>query len=190
MPNTGRRPRLAQKAKLRRFFAEISLVDDFQCHGAAQIDVKRPVSNAHRTATQFDRFPAFARHQLVVVKSLHRLFRCRLERVLSRRLAGLNPASKTLAKHADWTEFHGSRKLVTAARAGALGLRVHGSDRASEAIKASQRAWSSSSVCPGAGWESGAGLWAAGNTKFHRAGRSPPAPSVTKLWSSFNCNPR
>jgi hypothetical protein len=44
---------------------------------------------------------------------------------LERRLAGRNPTSKTLAKHADRTEFHCSRKLVTAARAGALGLRAH-----------------------------------------------------------------
>jgi len=54
--------------------------------------------------------------------------------------AGLNPAGKTLAEHADRAEFHRSRKLVAAARAGALGLRFHGSDRSSEAIKASQRA--------------------------------------------------
>jgi hypothetical protein len=32
---------------------------------------------------------------------------------------------KSLAKHTDRTEFHSSRKLVTAARAGALGLRAH-----------------------------------------------------------------
>jgi len=37
--------------------------------------------------------------------------------------------SKTLAKHADRTEFHRSRKLVAAARAGALGLRFHGLKR-------------------------------------------------------------
>src|SRR6516162_2542644 len=104
MPNTGRCARLAQKAKPRRFISEISLADDFQCHGAVQIDVERLVSDPHRTATQLDRFTVFARHQLIMLKSLKRLFRCRLHCFLERRLAGVNPASKTPAKHADWTE--------------------------------------------------------------------------------------
>jgi hypothetical protein len=39
-----------------------------------------------------------------------------------------------------------------------LGLRFHGSDRPSEAIKTSQRAWISCSACSGAAWESGAWL--------------------------------
>src|SRR5258707_12261353 len=67
-------------------------------------------------------------NQLIVLKSLHRLFRCcQLDRILgSRRLAGLGPASETLAKHAYRTEFHRSGKLVAATRAGALGLRAHG----------------------------------------------------------------
>src|SRR6516165_1101794 len=124
MPNTGRRPRLAQKAKLRRSITEISLVNDFQRHRAVQIDVERFISDSHRTATQLDRFPAFARYQLIVLKSFWWLVRCRLDRLLERRLAGRNPASKTLAEHADRAEFHRSRKLVTAARAGALGLRA------------------------------------------------------------------
>src|SRR6516165_10310361 len=155
MPNTGRRPGFAQKAKPRRFISEILFTDDFQSHRASQIDVERFVSDPHRTATQLDRFPAFARHQFVVLKSFRWLVRYRLQRIPSRRLARLNAASKTLAEHADRTEFHCSRKLVTAARAGALGLRFHGSDRASEAIKASQRAWISPSAGSCAGWESG-----------------------------------
>src|SRR5258707_4100975 len=55
-------------------------------------------------------------NQLIVLKSLHRLFWCcQLDRILgSRRLAGLGPASKTLAKYAYRTEFHRSGKLVTA----------------------------------------------------------------------------
>src|SRR6516165_6169451 len=125
MPNAGRRPRLAQKTKPRRFIAEISLVDDFQRHRAVEIDVERFVSDPHRTATQLDRLPAFARYQLVVLKSFWWLVRCRLDRLLERRLARLNTASKTLTEQADRAEFHGSRKLVTAARAGALGLRAH-----------------------------------------------------------------
>ena len=51
----------------------------------------------------------------------------------SRRLAGLNFTSESLAKHANRTEFHCSRKLVTTTRTGALGLRHHGSSRPSAA---------------------------------------------------------
>ena len=80
MANTRRRAGFAQKTKSRRFITEISLADDFQCHGTVQIDVERFVSDAHRTATQLDRFSVFARHQLIVLKSLRRLFRCRLDR--------------------------------------------------------------------------------------------------------------
>src|SRR5262245_11689677 len=92
-----------------------------------QIDVEGFISDPHRTATQFDRFPVSARDQLVVLKSLQHLFRCcRLDRILgSRRLAGLNPVSESLPKHTDRTEFHCSRKLVAAARADALELRTH-----------------------------------------------------------------
>src|SRR6516165_6099187 len=116
MPNTGRRTRLAQKAKPRRFIPKISIADDFQCHGTVQIDVERLVSDPHRTATQLDRFTVFARYQLVVLKSSPWLLQCcRLDRFLrNRRLPGRNPAGKTLAEHADRTEFNCSRKLVTA----------------------------------------------------------------------------
>src|SRR5215472_5744608 len=136
MPNTCRRPRLAQKAKLRRSIPEISLTDDFERYRAAQIDVERFISDPHRTATQLDRFSIFTRHQFVVLKSLHSLFRyCRLDRFLgSGGLAGLNRASHSLAEHANRTEFHRSRKLIAAARAGALGLCAHGLNRPSAAI--------------------------------------------------------
>ena len=60
-----------------------------------------------------------------MVESLLWLVRYRLERILSRRLAGRNATAKSLPKQADRTEFHRSRKLVTAARAAALGLRAH-----------------------------------------------------------------
>src|SRR5271157_4843008 len=151
MPQLRRCAGLAQKTNPRRFVTEIFFADDFQCHRAVQIDVKRLVGDPHRTATKLDRFPVFARHQLIVLKSLHRLFRsCRLDRIFgSRRLARLNPASKALAKHADRTEFHRSRKLVTATRADASVLRVHRPNRPSDAIKASQRAWISSSISVG-----------------------------------------
>ena len=72
MANARRRSGFAQKTKPRRFITEISVADDFQCHGTVQIDVERLVSDPHRTATQLERFPVFARHQLVMLKS----FRC------------------------------------------------------------------------------------------------------------------
>src|SRR5271166_3792905 len=131
MPQPCRPAGFAQKTKPRRFVTEISLADDFQCHGAVQIDVKRLVSNAHCTATQLDRFSVFARDQLIVLKSVRRVLRCRLERILRRRLGGLSPASETLAHHADRTEFHRSRKLVAATRAGAFCLRAHSPNRPS-----------------------------------------------------------
>src|SRR6516165_10576612 len=123
MPNTGRRARFAQKTKSPRFITEIPLADDLQRHGAVQIHVERLVSDPHRTATQLDWFPAFARYQLVVLKSFWWLVRCRLDHLLKRRLARLNAASETLAEHANRAEFDCSRKLIAAPRAGALGLR-------------------------------------------------------------------
>src|SRR5262249_60498281 len=49
----------------------------------------------------------------------------RLERVPSRRFAGLNPTGETLAKHADRAEFHRAREFIAAARARTFGLRAH-----------------------------------------------------------------
>src|SRR5580704_3287206 len=92
----------AQKAKPRRFISEVFFADDFHCHGAMQVEVGCLVSDAHRAATQLDRFPIFALHQFIVLKSPRRQFWCRLDRMLgSRRLAGLNSASETHAEHAD-----------------------------------------------------------------------------------------
>src|SRR5215468_8341043 len=71
-----------------------------------------------------------------MLKSFWWLVRCRPDRLLQRRLAGLNPTGKTLAKHADRTEFYRSRKFVAATRAGALGLRAHGPKRPSSGILA------------------------------------------------------
>src|SRR5580704_18388333 len=119
-----------------RFITEISFTDDLQSHRAVQINVEGLVSDAHCTATQLEWFPVFARHQLVVVKSLRWLLRHRLECIPRRRLAGLNPASESLAKNADRTEFHSSRKLSAAGRTGAFGLRHHGSSRPSAATGA------------------------------------------------------
>ena len=58
--HAGRRTRFAQETKARRFVTEILFTDDFQCHGASQVDVERFVGYAHRAATQLDRSPVFA----------------------------------------------------------------------------------------------------------------------------------
>src|SRR5262252_3380362 len=100
MPQPRRRTGLAQKTKPSRFVTEIALPDDFQRHGASQIDVEGFVSNPHRTATQLDWFSVFARHQFIMLKALQRLYGCRLGRLLERRLAGLHSVSCCLAKHA------------------------------------------------------------------------------------------
>src|SRR6516165_3339883 len=125
MPQPRRCAGLAQKTKPRRFITEILFADNLQRYRASEIDVERLVSDPHRPPTQLDWFPIFARHQLVVLKSSHWLLQCCwLDRILrNRRLAGLNPVSKSLAKHADRTEFHCTGKLIAAAWAGALWLR-------------------------------------------------------------------
>src|SRR6516164_3599014 len=134
VPHAGGGPRFAQETKPRRLITQVSFANNLQRHRASEIDVERFVSNPHRTATQLDRFAVFIRRQLVVLKAVSWLFRCRrLECTLGRRLAGHNPTSKTLAEHANRTEFHGSGKLVTATRASALGLRVHRTNRPSAA---------------------------------------------------------
>ena len=84
---------LREKAKLRRFISEISLADDLQRHWASEIDVERLVGDSHRTATQFNRFTVFTRHQLVVLKSFWWLVRRRPDRLLDRRLSGLYATS-------------------------------------------------------------------------------------------------
>src|SRR6516225_4553987 len=99
--NARRRAGFAQKSKPRRFITEILFANDLQRNRASEIDVERFVSEPHSPATQLDRLPVFARHQFIMVKALQRLYRCQLCRFLERRLARLNPASKTLAKHAD-----------------------------------------------------------------------------------------
>src|SRR5262249_43083609 len=100
MPQPRRRAGFTQETKPHRFISKISLADDFKCHGAAQMDVERLVSDPHRTATQLDRSTVFARHQLVMLKSLQDLFGCcPLHRILeSRRLARRNRATKGLVK--------------------------------------------------------------------------------------------
>jgi hypothetical protein len=122
--------------------------------------LSNPTSDAHCPTTQLDRFPIFTRHQLVVLKSLRWLVRCcRLASILgNRRLAGLNPTSESLVKHADRTEFHCSRKLVTATRAGALGLHPHGPTRRSAATRTEN------------------------NATFHRLVRNRPARSLSNSY--------
>ena len=59
--------------------------------------------------------------------------------MFSRRFAGFDPVSESLAKHAHQTEFHCSGKLITATRADAFVLCFHGLNRRSDAAGASQR---------------------------------------------------
>jgi len=57
------------------------------------------VSNAHCATTQLDRFPVFARHQFIMLKSPVCLSWCRLECVPRRRHAGLNPIQAIVYLH-------------------------------------------------------------------------------------------
>src|SRR5580704_442601 len=128
MPQLRRCAGLAQKTNPRRFITEVFFADDFQCHGAVQIDVERLVGDSHRTTTQLDWCPVCALDQLIMLKALPRLFQLQLDSILgSRRAAELNPTSETHAKHAYRTEFHRSRKLTAATGAGESGFRLHGS---------------------------------------------------------------
>ena len=43
--------------------------------GVGSGPASKRLSDAHRTPTQLDRFAVFARHQLIVLKALDRLFR-------------------------------------------------------------------------------------------------------------------
>src|ERR1700730_13244756 len=126
MPQSRRRAGFAQKAKSSGLIIKIFFADDFQGYGAVQINVERLVSYAHCTATQLDRFPVFARHQLIMLEALVRLFRCRLDRFFrTRGPPGVYRASETHPEHAYWAEFHDSGKFIAATRAGALTFRVH-----------------------------------------------------------------
>ena len=88
MPQFRCRTGFAQKTKSRRFITEIFFADDLQRHRTVKIDVERFVRDTHCTATQFDRFPIFARQQLIVLKSLRWLIRCWPDRFLEGRLNG------------------------------------------------------------------------------------------------------
>ena len=79
--DAGRCACFTQKAKPCRFVVEISCADDLQRHRTVKVHVERFVRDTHRTATQLDRFPIFAGHHLVVLKSLRRPFRCRVDRL-------------------------------------------------------------------------------------------------------------
>src|SRR4029077_9177039 len=74
-----------------------------------------------------------------MLKSSCHALRFQLGHTLRRRLAGLNVISECRVQYAHRTEFHSSRKLITATRADASILRFHGPNRPSDATKASQR---------------------------------------------------
>src|SRR5258707_15579894 len=98
MTDAGCRARLTQKTKPRRLVVKIASSNDLHGNGAVQIDVKGLVGDAHRTTTQLNRSAVFALHQLIILKALRYLLRRGLRRMLRRRLAGLNPPSKSLAQ--------------------------------------------------------------------------------------------
>jgi hypothetical protein len=83
-----------------------------------------------------------------MLKALSRLFRCGHERIIERRPAGLDPGSESLAKCADRTEFHRSRKLVTAALAGASILRFHGLTDLQPQTESERRSWCTNRAVP------------------------------------------
>ena len=106
MTNARRRAGFAQKTKPRRFITEIFFADDFQCHGAVQIDVDRFVSDPHRTATQLDRFPVFALQEFIIIKPVYfQLGRGLAEGLFGRKLEWFNFFIQSSAEHADWTEL-------------------------------------------------------------------------------------
>src|SRR5208283_5465829 len=100
-----------QKTKSRRFIADIFFVNELQGHRTPEMNIERLVGYTHRTPAQFDGFPVFALHQLVVVKALGWLYGLQLECIRSRRFAGLGSPAKSLAEHTDRAELHRSRKL-------------------------------------------------------------------------------
>src|SRR5262245_16223496 len=77
------------------------------------------------------------------------MVRCQPDRLLQRRLTGLDPGGKTLTEHAHRAEFRCFGKFVTATRAAASGLRFHGPNRPSTAISASHKARISPSISAG-----------------------------------------
>ena len=114
MTEAGRRARLSQETKPSRFVTKIFLADDFQCHGAAQIDVERFVCDAHRAATQLDGHPVLALLQFIMLKSECRVFRRRRDCILRRRLAGLSSHIESLTENAHRTVLSGRGKLRAA----------------------------------------------------------------------------
>ena len=57
MTKAGCSARLAQEAKACQLITQIFFADGFQCHGAAQIDVERLVSDSHGTTGSSLLFP-------------------------------------------------------------------------------------------------------------------------------------
>ena len=106
MPDARRRSRLPQKTKPCHLIAKISFADDFQCHGAVQIDVDRLVSDPHRTATQLNRFPVFVLQKFIIIKPVYfQLGRGLAGGVFGRKLKWFNFFIQSSAEHADWTEL-------------------------------------------------------------------------------------
>ena len=114
MAEAGRRSRFSQETKPRGFIAEEFLTDDFQCHGAPQVDIERLVCDAHRTATQLDPFPVLILNNLIMRKPL----RPRLERWLTKGLVakhkGEVTAEVTLAQKPSEAHLAAIKDVLTA----------------------------------------------------------------------------
>jgi pimeloyl-ACP methyl ester carboxylesterase len=76
-----KRPRADSSA---RYFSLIT-----QSHRASQVKIERFVGDAHRAATQFDRFAILRRQQLVMLKARRSAVRRSFERVPRRRLSAV-----------------------------------------------------------------------------------------------------
>ena len=70
MAETCRHTGFAQKTSSSRLVTKKSLVDDFQCDRALQVNVDRFVSDPHRSATQLDEFTVFGLQNFIMFEAL------------------------------------------------------------------------------------------------------------------------
>ena len=94
MTHARSRTRFPQETKPRSLVTKIFFADEFESHGAMQIDVKRLVGHTHRTPAQFHRSAIFARHQLVMFQALRCVLRSRIASILGKRLTGLSAGER------------------------------------------------------------------------------------------------
>src|SRR6516162_783959 len=130
MPQPRRRARFAQRTKPRRFVTKVSLVDDFQRHGALQIDVERLVSDPHSPATQLDRFAVVVQAHFIVLESTNLRPTTSILSAVGRATSRTwfpgrcRFRAESSAQDTDWTELPigGGKELRAADRTGACFL--------------------------------------------------------------------